>query len=96
MDESEIEIYDYTDMEQCETARVALGFDGDHPNDDEVCEQFNNTLCELHNGIFVSFLLQLITRLSSGDPFFRDLEFLADGADGGEVKFEQVTYTPIE
>ena len=96
---NEIEIYDYTDLEQCQTARAALGFDVDHPNDDEVCGQFNNTMCELHNWIFVSFLLQLIVSLSPGDPFFRDLEFLASlagvGADG-EIKFEQVTYIPIE
>ena len=89
-------MFDYTDLEQCETARSALGFDIDHSNDDEVCEQFNNTMCELHNGMFVSSLLQLIVSLSPGDPFFRDLEFLAYGADGGEVKFEQVTYIPIE
>ncbi|EJK54609.1 hypothetical protein THAOC_25745, partial [Thalassiosira oceanica] len=65
--ENEIEIYDHTDLEQCQTARAALGFDVDHPNDHEVC-----------------------------DLFFRDLDFLAGGADGEEVKFEQVTYTPIE
>ena len=55
-------------------------------------------MCELHIRIFVSALLQLIVSLSSGDPFFHDLEyleFLAGGADR-EVKFEQVTYTPIE
>ena len=95
MDESEIEIYDYTDMEQCETARVALGFDGDHPNDDEVCEQFEILLCELQIRLFMFFFATMAKTLS-GDPFFRDLEFLAYGADGGEVKFEQVTYTPIE
>ena len=95
MVESEIEIYDYTDLEQCQTARVALGFDGDYPNDGEVCGQFNNTLCELHIWIFVSAHLQLIASLSSGDLFFHDLDFLAEGA-GEEVKFEQVTYTPIE
>ena len=52
---NEIEIYDYTDLEQCQTARAALGFDIDHPNDHEVCGQFNNTMCESHNWIFVSF-----------------------------------------
>ena len=55
-------------------------------------------MCELHSGIFVSFLSQLIVSLSPGDPFFRDVEFLAflvGGADG-EIKFEQVTYIPIE
>ncbi|EJK61652.1 hypothetical protein THAOC_17819, partial [Thalassiosira oceanica] len=73
--ENEIEIYDHTDLEQCQTARAALGFDVDHPNDHEVCEEFDNRLCDL---------------------FFRDLDFLAGGVDGEEVKFEQVTYTPIE
>ncbi|EJK44919.1 hypothetical protein THAOC_36505 [Thalassiosira oceanica] len=67
--ENEIEIYDHTDLEQCQTARAALGFDVDHPNDHEVCEEFNNRLCDL---------------------FFRDLDFLAGGADGEEVKFEQI------
>ena len=95
--DNELEIFDYTDSEQCQTARVALGFDGDHPDDDEVCGQFDNTLCE--NRIrfsSLSFCNSLPAHQSSGDLFFRDLEFLAEVANGGEVKFEQVVYTPIE
>ena len=45
--ENEIEIYNYTDPEQCETARIALGFDGDHQNDHEICDLFNELLCKL-------------------------------------------------
>lgn len=47
MVENEIEIYDYTNLEQCETARAALGFDRDYGNDHEVCQEFDNRLCEL-------------------------------------------------
>ncbi|EJK74076.1 hypothetical protein THAOC_04271 [Thalassiosira oceanica] len=32
----------------------------------------------------------------SGDLFFRKLDFLVKGADRGEVKYEQITYTQIE
>ncbi|EJK60849.1 hypothetical protein THAOC_18739, partial [Thalassiosira oceanica] len=93
--ENEIEIYNYTDLEQCQTARAALGFDVDHPNDHEVCEEFNNRLCE--RIVFLCHLCFFVINAhgyaSSGDLFFRDLDFLAGGV---EVKFEQVTYTPIE
>lgn len=72
--DNDIDIYDYTNEEHCETTRAALGYDNDHPNDHDVCNTFNELLC---------------------DPFFNDLEFLAN-VGGGPVKFEQVTYVPIE
>ena len=42
----EIEIYDPSDQEQCEQARVALDYDADYYNDYEVCVTFEALLCD--------------------------------------------------
>ena len=41
-----IEIYDPSDQEQCEQARVALDYDADYYNDYEVCDTFETLLCD--------------------------------------------------
>lgn len=44
--DNDIDIYDYTNEEHCETTRAALGYDNDHPNDHDVCNTFNELLCK--------------------------------------------------
>ena len=43
---NEVEIYDPSDEEQCERARTALNFDSQYLDDQEVCEAFNNLMCD--------------------------------------------------
>jgi len=44
--ENEVEIYDPYIEEQCETARVALDYEPDHLDDQEICDTFNELLCD--------------------------------------------------
>lgn len=46
MKEEEIDIYDPYIEEQCETARVALDYEPDHLDDQEICDTFNELLCD--------------------------------------------------
>ena len=39
--ENEVDIYDPLDLAQCEQARIALGYEGDHLDDHEVCDTFD-------------------------------------------------------
>lgn len=44
--EEEVEIYDPYTEEQCDTARVALDYEPDHLDDQEICDTFNELLCD--------------------------------------------------
>ena len=44
--DNEISIYDPHNEEQCEQARVALGYGPDYIDDFDVCRTFNDLLCE--------------------------------------------------
>ena len=44
--EEEIEIYDPYIEDQCERARVALDYESDYLNDQEICDAFNELLCD--------------------------------------------------
>lgn len=46
MIEEEIEIYDPYIEEQCETARSALDYESDYLDDHEICDTFNELLCD--------------------------------------------------
>ena len=46
MKDNEISIYDPHNEEQCEQARVALGYGPDYIDDFDVCRTFNDLLCE--------------------------------------------------
>lgn len=44
--ENEVEIYDPYIEDQCDTARVALDYEPDHLDDQEICDTFNELLCD--------------------------------------------------
>jgi hypothetical protein len=43
---NEIEIYDSSDEAQCEHTREALNFDSQYLDDQDVCETFNDIMCD--------------------------------------------------
>ena len=44
--DNEVDIYNPYDEEQCKAARSALDFEPDHLDDQEICEAFNELLCD--------------------------------------------------